>query len=134
MGFAAIASSRHRRDISADTPDHTADRAGLMFVRTQARVLWVDAVDVFTNEGQGAIVALGDSITDCCNLQNDSNARWIDVVARRLEALPSGDQRRRSVVNAGNTAGLIGGPDINRGTAGLSGLPASIATCSRRTG
>ncbi|WBS01049.1 SGNH/GDSL hydrolase family protein [Pseudoduganella sp. SL102] len=46
---------------------------------------FLTAVDV-TAAGAGTIVALGDSITDGSNTTADSNRRWPDVLARRLQA------------------------------------------------
>jgi lysophospholipase L1-like esterase len=47
----------------------------------------------------GAIVALGDSITDGANTTPNTNSRWPDVLARRLRATP--DLRRLGVLNEG---------------------------------
>lgn len=43
-------------------------------------------VDVAASEDAGAIVALGDSITDGAQSTRDGDARWPDVLARRLQA------------------------------------------------
>jgi lysophospholipase L1-like esterase len=50
-------------------------------------------VDVSTNRASEAIVAFGDSITDGARSTNDANARWPDVLARRLRSM--------AVLNAG---------------------------------
>ena len=102
--------------------DHTRDEVAAGFVRKQSKVLWMDAVDVLTTEARGTIVAIGDSITDCCNVAADSNARWLDDLGRRLDSLSTNDSHRRAVVNAGNTGGLLGGDDINGDRVGGSGL------------
>ena len=47
----------------------------------------------------GAIVALGDSITDGANTTPNRNARWPDVLARRLQSTP--DLRGLGVLNEG---------------------------------
>ena len=60
---------------------------------------WHQIADVEV-DGQGAaIVAIGDSITDGYGVRPDSNARWTDVLAERLQ----GDARTRAlaVANAG---------------------------------
>ncbi len=41
-------------------------------------------IDVQTSANAGAVVCLGDSITDGAQSTRDSNARWPDVLARRL--------------------------------------------------
>ena len=62
---------------------------------------WWDLADVEVRGGTatGAIVAIGDSITDGRGVGDDSNARWTDVFARRLAA--ARQPVRLSVVNAG---------------------------------
>ena len=58
-----------------------------------------DAVDVrVSGRVAGAVVALGDSITDTANTTGNANRRWPDQLARRLAAVPG---RTLSVVNAG---------------------------------
>ena len=56
-------------------------------------------VEVTGSAQSGAIVAIGDSITDGHGIADDSNARWPDVLATRLAADPA--TRTLSVVNAG---------------------------------
>jgi lysophospholipase L1-like esterase len=59
---------------------------------------FLTGVDVMA-PGGGAIVALGDSITDGSNTTVDTNRRWPDVLARRLQsARPDG---RMGIVNRG---------------------------------
>ncbi|WP_245640747.1 SGNH/GDSL hydrolase family protein [Sphingomonas taxi] len=62
---------------------------------------WWDLADVEVAGGgtAGAIVAIGDSITDGRGVRDDGNARWTDVFARRLAANPG--TAGLSVVNAG---------------------------------
>jgi lysophospholipase L1-like esterase len=50
-------------------------------------------------EAAGAIVALGDSITDGSSSRNDAYGRWTDVLARRLNA--NRPPQTFSVSNAG---------------------------------
>ncbi len=90
-------------------------------------VYWVGALEV-TPRGPGAIVALGDSITDgrCSSTTNgglihggvvvpDVHLRWTDLLATRLAALEPA--RRKSVVNAG-----IAGNQVVKGGNGPSAL------------
>ena len=87
--------------------DHTADPDGGAFtVRTTSRPL-VSGVEVMAPRSSGAVVTLGDSITD--GYQGlpagapeapegiDADGRWPDVLARRLDAA----NRPLSVLNAG---------------------------------
>jgi lysophospholipase L1-like esterase len=61
--------------------------------------LFVDGVDVAAAPRVvGAVVALGDSITDTANTTGNANRRWPDDLARRLDARRG---RTLSVVNAG---------------------------------
>jgi lysophospholipase L1-like esterase len=48
----------------------------------------VSAIDVLAAPGGGAIVALGDSITDGHGATTNGNDRWTDVLAARLQASP----------------------------------------------
>jgi lysophospholipase L1-like esterase len=59
---------------------------------------WLTGVDVFNAKATGAIVAIGNSITDGYNSTPDSNSRWPDVLARRLLA---SSEPPKAVVNAG---------------------------------
>lgn len=47
---------------------------------------FIDAIDVRAPDASGAIVTLGDSITDGSQSTPDSNRRWPDVLAARLQA------------------------------------------------
>jgi lysophospholipase L1-like esterase len=48
----------------------------------------VSEIDVLSAPGGGAIVALGDSITDGHGATTNGNDRWTDVLAARLQASP----------------------------------------------
>jgi lysophospholipase L1-like esterase len=65
--------------------------------------MMVDAVDIDdSGPGQwvgGAVVALGDSITDTASTKGDANHRWTDLAAGRYALLSSSPMM--SVVNAG---------------------------------
>jgi lysophospholipase L1-like esterase len=61
--------------------------------------LFLTAVEVTNPRAVGAIVAIGNSITDGYAATPDSNRRWPDVLARRL--LASSAEPVRAVVNAG---------------------------------
>jgi lysophospholipase L1-like esterase len=79
--------------------------------------LWpfLKGVDVFAGGKAGAIVTFGDSITDGAHSTRDANARWPDVLARRLQT----DKRTNSlsILNEG-----IGGNRILHDNAGPSAL------------
>lgn len=75
------------------------------------RWYFLDGVDVATQNGAKAVVALGDSITDGNGTSNNQNERWTDVLAKRAFAA----QRMLTVVNEGYAGNQIvnddsGGP------------------------
>jgi len=71
---------------------------------TIAYWLWLAGVDVVNSKATGAIVTIGNSITDGYNSTPDSNSRWPDVLARRLLA---SREPLKSVVNAGISANRV---------------------------
>lgn len=67
---------------------------------------FLDGVDVLANQHvKGAIVTLGDSITDGWQSTPNSNSRWPDYLASRLNHLPEG--QRMSVLNEGITGNRL---------------------------
>src|ERR1700730_374898 len=76
---------------------------------------FLKGVDVTADNKAASIVAFGDSITDGAHSTRDANARWPDVLARRLQA----DKRTANlgVLNQG-----IGGNRILHDTTGPSAL------------
>lgn len=93
----------------ASAGDHTADASGAAFRPFGFCWVWVDAVDVLDPNASGAIVALGDSITDGAGSDFGTDTRWPDRLAERLLRLPPGDPRRRTVANAGIGGNTVGG-------------------------
>lgn len=82
-----------------------------------ARVGWfqIAGVEVEAPAAAGAIVILGDSITDGYGVPPDTNQRWPDRLAERLQAAPA--MRHLAVVNQG-----IGGNRILRDGSGPNAL------------
>ncbi|HVV24788.1 MAG TPA: SGNH/GDSL hydrolase family protein [Pseudonocardiaceae bacterium] len=78
--------------------DHASDVSGAAFDQTTQVWHYVDGVDVLA-ESRGAIVTLGDSITDGVGSTWDANRRWPDQLAARIARLPAHQQF--GVVNAG---------------------------------
>lgn len=64
--------------------DHAADTSGAAFTKTVSTWFLLDAVQVAA-PGRGTLVALGDSITEVQDKQDD-NARWPNFLARALDA------------------------------------------------
>ncbi|MFL6000536.1 MAG: SGNH/GDSL hydrolase family protein [Streptomyces sp.] len=65
--------------------DHTAEESGAHWTDTIGSWFYLDAVSVRTPAATGAVVALGDSITDGWQSTSDQNRRWPDYLARRLQ-------------------------------------------------
>ncbi|MQY37652.1 hypothetical protein SRB17_56560 [Streptomyces sp. RB17] len=65
--------------------DHTAEESGTNWTQTTGSWWYLDAVSVRPSLGAtGAVVALGDSITDGWHSTADLDRRWTDYLARRL--------------------------------------------------
>lgn len=92
--------------------NHVAD-ATLPGATTVAHWYFISGVDVKESTAGAAIVVLGDSLTDGHGTSDNTDTRWPDDLARRLEASPA--TRGLSVLNAGtggNRLLLYGlGPD-----------------------
>ncbi|MGH8290821.1 MAG: SGNH/GDSL hydrolase family protein [Steroidobacteraceae bacterium] len=78
--------------------DHVAD-ATLPGATTLAHWFFISGVDVRESAPGAAIVTLGDSITDGHATADNSDTRWPDDLARRLQSSPA--TRRLSVLNVG---------------------------------
>ncbi|MFJ1970210.1 GDSL-type esterase/lipase family protein [Streptomyces sp. NPDC087903] len=99
--------------------DHAGDAAGSAFTRTDSTFPFLTGVDVGGGHTGGAVVALGDSITDGAASTSNANRRWPDYLAARL----SGCTTTAGVLNEG-----ISG---NRVTAGTDGNPSALDRLER---
>ena len=97
----------------AGSGDHASDAGADAFTEPLASWYGVAGVDVLTARDVGAVVTLGDSITDGVGSSIDADRRWPDALARRLGAAGT----PLSVVNAG-----IGGNHVV-----TSGLTSDVA-------
>ncbi|MEH0524279.1 SGNH/GDSL hydrolase family protein [Streptomyces stelliscabiei] len=79
--------------------DHVAEEGADNWTGTTGSWFSLDAVTVRTDPEFGAVVALGDSITDGWQSTADRNRRWPDYLARRLAADPGTDVK--GVANEG---------------------------------
>jgi lysophospholipase L1-like esterase len=86
-----------RQDNYAGLGDRTSQPSGAGFEVTSAWS-WVSDVDVRRAAPSHAVVALGDSLTSGTGSTVGANARWPDVLARRLDRRPGNGV---AVVNAG---------------------------------
>ncbi|WP_043665747.1 SGNH/GDSL hydrolase family protein [Streptomyces xylophagus] len=65
--------------------DHTGEEGATSWTDTTGSWYYLDAVSVRPSAGIGAVVTLGDSITDGWASTTDQNRRWPDYLARRLQ-------------------------------------------------
>ncbi|MEG3630019.1 SGNH/GDSL hydrolase family protein [Streptomyces poriticola] len=95
----------HARETSyLATGDRTEDVTATAYTEQTRYWRYLTALDLLSNEAEGTVVAIGDSITDGNTSTPDTNRRWTDVLAARLHtAVASGrdDVPRYSVVNQG---------------------------------
>ena len=65
--------------------DSTSDVTGLSFIQPTLGWFFVSGVDVLAPQSPGTIVAIGDSITDGAYIVPETNTRWPDDFAKRLQ-------------------------------------------------
>lgn len=85
---------------ATDGTDHAASTDGGALTRTTTSWHYVTEVDVEPGASPGAVVTLGDSITDGVGSGRDLNRRYPDVLAQRLRDA-GGSRARIGVLNAG---------------------------------
>lgn len=85
--------------------DQTADMAGTSYTRQVPYWRYLTAVDVWSTEAEGAVVVIGDSLTDGVASSPGANRRFTDFLAERLRTEPEGP--RYSVLNAGISGNRI---------------------------
>jgi lysophospholipase L1-like esterase len=103
------------RATSRMAPDHQTGAAALTEATTFTRWYLLSGVDVLGSPDAGAIVVLGDSITDGYGVEADADSRWPDFMAERLQADPR--TAHLSVLNQG-----IGGNRVLRDGLGPNAL------------
>ncbi|CAL9471700.1 hypothetical protein SUDANB176_02854 [Streptomyces sp. enrichment culture] len=115
----------HARQVSyvADG-EHTRDATGAPYTEQSTVWRYLTALDVLSNEADGTVVVLGDSLTDGITSTTGGNNRWPDVLSDRLrEALADGrDLPRHSVVNEGISGNQILADGLGRPPENPSGL------------
>ncbi|MER7737442.1 GDSL-type esterase/lipase family protein [Streptomyces sp. NPDC096538] len=118
---------KHARQISwVAEGEHTRDTTGAAYSERSTVWRYVTALDVLSDDSEGTVVVLGDSLTDGITSTVGADARWPDVLSGRLRAaLADGrDLPRYSVVNAG-----LSGNEI---LADRSGTPPENPSALRR--
>ena len=99
--------SAHQTSYVSSPGDHAADERAGAYGATMTSWYWLDGVVVSAPHTTGAVVALGDSITDGTDSTANANRRWTDVLARRLLQRPAPQQT--SVLNEGIAGNMITG-------------------------
>ena len=84
------ATSYHAQGNAVSSPD-------LQAATTETIWYYLNGVDTLADADAGAVITFGDSITDGAKSTIDTNRRWPDELARRLQADPK--YRRLSVLN-----------------------------------
>lgn len=75
----------HQTSYVSPTGDFTAT-ADMPVASTITTWYWLSGVEVVADRNARSVVAFGDSITEGFGSTTDANARWTDVLARRLHA------------------------------------------------
>ncbi|NGO12354.1 SGNH/GDSL hydrolase family protein [Streptomyces sp. HC44] len=106
--------------------DHTEDVTGTPYTARTPYWRYLTAVDVLSNETEGTIVVIGDSLTDGVTSSMGENRRWTDALADRLrDTGPGGDNSagpRYSVVNQGISGNRLLAGGLGRPAGNPSGL------------
>ncbi|MBW1603159.1 SGNH/GDSL hydrolase family protein [Streptomyces sp. JJ66] len=87
------------------TGNHTEDVTGAPYTEETTSWRHVTGVDVWSTQATGAVVALGDSLTDGITSSVGANRRWTDFLATRLRTEPG--TPHHSVLNAGISGNRI---------------------------
>jgi lysophospholipase L1-like esterase len=116
LSVASGITGRYARQTNYISPPGNFARSAVMPVGSiTGEWFFVSGVDVLASAETGAVVALGDSLTDANISTIDAFCRWPDQLARRLQARPRG--RPMGVMNQG-----LGGNRILHDIRGDSGL------------
>ena len=109
---------------TAAAGNHTADEASTAFTGTTVEMYWIAAIDVFS-QADGAVVFLGDSITDGTATTTDGHDRWHDIAFLSM-LLDSKDDPKKELafVNEG-----IGGNRVT--VTATQGSPAAVERLDR---
>jgi len=97
-GPATVHGSAFQTNYVSGAGNFAVDEGAIAFAKTMGSWYFLSAVEVLAPVTvKGAVVALGDSITDGASSRPDKNERWTDVLARRLLA----NHNEIAVLNAG---------------------------------
>lgn len=87
--------------------DHAADISGASMSTKDTSWYYLTGVDVRNDSSDGAVVVLGDSVSDGFTATMDADHRWPDRLAARLDALPASDHAP-GVLDLGTAGSALG--------------------------
>lgn len=101
--------------------DRTTETSGDSFTVESTHWRYLTAVDVWSTEVEGAVVVMGDSLTDGVDSSVGANHRWTDFLAERLRT--ERNAPRYTVLNQGISGNqVLSDPDPSNAARGRSGL------------
>ena len=110
----------HQVSYISTAGDHVDDPTAIQYPQTTTSWFFLDGVDV-VHPAASAVVTLGDSITDGTHSTDNTNHRYPDWLAARLQ-LAEGPYAAMSVLNAG-----IGGNELLQASACCGSSPSALA-------
>lgn len=114
----------HQTSYVSTAGDHVDEATGAHFTSTTTSWFFLDGVDV-EHPGASAVVALGDSITDGTHSSTDTNHRYPNWLADRLQ-LAGGPYAKLGVLDAG-----IGGNELLQTSACCGSSPSALDRLDR---
>jgi lysophospholipase L1-like esterase len=108
--------------------DRAGDDSAYAFAASKQSWYLLDAIEVSGTAARGAIVALGDSITDGAGGKVNANDRWTDFLAARLSSLPQ--NRQSGILDEGISGNRILLSDPRFGIDALARLDADVLSQS----
>jgi lysophospholipase L1-like esterase len=132
-GSGAVTFHAHARQVSyAAVGDHTEDTGAYAYTQRIESWRYLTALDVLSNEADGTVVVIGDSLTDGITSTPNANHRWTDRLATRLREEDGAP--RYSVANEGISGNRILADGTGRPPTNLSGLTRFQRDVLDRTG
>ncbi|MFC7305292.1 SGNH/GDSL hydrolase family protein [Streptomyces monticola] len=123
----------HARQISyVANGDRVEDLRGDAYTEQSPFWRYLSAVDVLSREAEGAVVVMGDSLTDGVSATMGANARWTDVLSDRMR--DESGAPRYSVLNQGISGNRILSDGLGRPADNPSGLSRFERDALSRTG
>ncbi|WP_405747921.1 GDSL-type esterase/lipase family protein [Streptomyces canus] len=113
---------------AAGTGNHAAEEAATNFTATTARWFYVAGLDVVSPTAKGTVVAIGDSITDGSSATDNTNRRWPDYLARRLQAESGGQRLGVTDAGIGGNRVVTDSPNTAQGIAAVTRFSHDVLT------